>query len=161
MQRAISSQLRHVLTIGEKLVEHQYLLDMSFNIANFGILTADIGSRVWDTPANCNGFRVLASLMQRRRSSEANQTVHDIWPSHGLVHYIYIHFGVSCPLRILPAVKFTLRPSLAFSYIGSVTPRHSSSCRQPNFVAWYKEWNYGTFAEGATYIRLGGHHVGH
>jgi len=29
-----------------------------------------------------------------------------------------------------------------------------------NFVAWYKEWNYGTFAEGATYIRLGGHHVG-
>jgi len=23
---------------------------------------------------------------------------------------------------------------------------------------WYKEWNYGTFAEGATYIRLGGPH---
>jgi len=31
----------------------------------------------------------------------------------------------------------------------------------PIFAAWYKEWNYGTFAEGATYIRLGGHHVGH
>jgi len=28
-------------------------------------------------------------------------------------------------------------------------------------VWWFKEWNYGTFAEGATYIRLGGHHVGH
>jgi len=27
--------------------------------------------------------------------------------------------------------------------------------------SWYKEWNYGTFANGATYIRLGGHHVGH
>jgi len=25
----------------------------------------------------------------------------------------------------------------------------------------YKEWNYGTFAEVATYIPLGGHHVGH
>jgi len=24
-----------------------------------------------------------------------------------------------------------------------------------------KEWNYGTFVEGATPIRLGGHHVGH
>jgi len=47
------------------------------------------------------------------------------------------------------------------SYIGSVTARHSSSGRQPNFAAWYKEWNYGTFAEGATYIWLGGHHVGH
>jgi len=48
----------------------------------------------------------------------------------------------------------------AFSYIGSVTARHSSSGRQPYFAAWYKQWNYGTFAEGATYIRLGGHHVG-
>jgi len=28
---------------------------------------------------------------------------------------------------ILPGAKFTLRPSLAFSYIGSVTVRHSSS----------------------------------
>jgi len=37
----------------------------------------------------------------------------------------------------LPAAKFTLRPSLAFSYIGSVTARHSSSGCQPNFVAWY------------------------
>jgi len=31
---------------------------------------------------------------------------------------------------------------------------------QPNFAAWYKEWNYKTFAEGATYILLGGDHVG-
>jgi len=28
-------------------------------------------------------------------------------------------------------------------------------------AVWYKEWNYGTFVDGATYIRLGGHHVGH
>ena len=28
-------------------------------------------------------------------------------------------------------------------------------------LAWCKEWNYGTFAEGVTYIRLGGHHVWH
>ena len=32
---------------------------------------------------------------------------------------------------------------------------------QPNFAAWYKERNYRTFAEGATYIWLGGHDVGH
>jgi len=31
---------------------------------------------------------------------------------------------------------------------------------QPNFAAWYKEWNYGTFAEGTIYFRLGSHHVG-
>jgi len=34
---------------------------------------------------------------------------------------------------ILPGAKFTLRPSLAFSYISSVTARHSSSGCQPNF----------------------------
>jgi len=74
---------------------------------------------------------------------------------------MYTFLGALAPYGILPGAKFTLRPSLAFSCIGSVTARHSSSRHQPNFAAWYKEWNYGTFAEGATYVRLGGHHVGH
>jgi len=75
---------------------------------------------------------------------------------------LYIHlWWLLPPNGILPAAKFTLCPSHAFSYIGSITARHSVSGRQPNFVAGYKEWNYGTFAEGATYIRLGGHHFGH
>jgi len=65
------------------------------------------------------------------------------------------------PNGILPGANFTLRASLAVSHIGSITAQHSNSGRQPNFAAWYKDWNYGTFAEGATYIRLGGHHAGH
>jgi len=81
---------------------------------------------------------------------------------HLLGWYTIYKFSWALALdRILPGAKFTLRPSLALSYIGSVTARHSSRGRQPNFVAWYKEWNYGTTAEGATYIRQGGHHVGH
>ena len=130
-------------------------------MANFGPLTAEIGLPVWGTPAHFNRFRVLASLLHRRRSSEANQTLHDVWPSPGLVHHTFL--GAFAPDGILLRAKFTLRPSVAFSYIGtgSVTARHSSSGLQPNFAAWYKKWNYGTFAEGATYIRLGGHHVGH
>jgi len=28
-------------------------------------------------------------------------------------------------------------------------------------AAWYKKWDYGTFADGATYVWLGGHQVGH
>jgi len=77
------------------------------NMANFGPLTDEIGWRVWGTPANFNGFRVLASLLQ------TNQTLHDVWPSPGVVglHYIYI-FGDG----ILSGAKFTMRPSLAFSY---------------------------------------------
>jgi len=130
------------------------------NTANVGPLMAEICWRVWCTRANFNRFRVLASLLQQRWSPEANQTLHVVWPSPGLVHYT--HFPELLPPDgILPGSKFTLRPSLAFSYIGSVTARHSSSGRQRNFAASYKEWNYGTFAEGATYIRLGGHHVGY
>jgi len=69
--------------------------------------------------------------------------------------------GFLTPDGILPRTKITLRPSLAFSYIGSVIARHSSSGRQPNFAAWYKKENYKNFADGDTYIRLGGHRVGH
>ena len=58
------------------------------NMVNFGPLTVEIGSLVRRTEANCNGFRVLPSLLLRRRSPEANQTLHDVWPSPGLVHYI-------------------------------------------------------------------------
>ena len=33
------------------------------NMVNFGPLTAEICWRVWGTPANFNGFRVLAALL--------------------------------------------------------------------------------------------------
>jgi len=58
----------------------------------------------------------------------------------------YTFSGFLPPNGILSGVKFTLRPSLVFSCFGSVTARHWSRGRQPNFSAWYKEWNYGTFA---------------
>jgi len=76
-------------------------------MANFGPIMAEISWRVSGTPTNFNGFRVLASLLQRRRSTEANQTLHNVWPSPGLVHCIYI-FGGSCPPDgILPGANFT------------------------------------------------------
>ena len=65
-----------------------------YNMVNFGPLAAEIGSEVWGTLANFNGFRVLAALL------------------HGT-----LVVGVSQTLR---------------------------------------RWT-----EGATYIRQGGHHVGH
>ena len=88
--RAISLQLRHVSTIRKNLVKQQYLLHMSHNMAIFHALAAEIGSGVWGTPANFNRFRILASLLQQRRSPEANRTLHSVWPSPGLVYYIYI-----------------------------------------------------------------------
>ena len=44
-------------------------------MANLGPLAAEIGSLVWGTPRNFNGFRVLALLLQRRHSMEVDQTL--------------------------------------------------------------------------------------
>ena len=69
---------------------------------------------------------------------------------------ICIYFlGTLAPLRNFARCKihlFTLHLSLAFSYIGSVTARHSSNGHLPNFAVCCKEWNYGTFTDGAIYM---------
>jgi len=94
-----SSQLRHASTIGKQVLNNNISSRCPYNMVNFGPLTAEIGWRVWGTPANFNGFRVLASLLQRRRSTEVNRTLHDVWPSPGLVHYV--HFW-----GLLPVTEF-------------------------------------------------------
>jgi len=128
------------------------------NVAHFGPLTAEIGLPVWGTPANFNRFRVLASLLQRCRSPEANQTLHDLWPSPGLIHYI--HFWGLLPLTEFCYVQNSLCVQVLRSPILAAL-LHGTPAAGVSHAAWYQEWNYGTFAEGATYIWLGGHHVGH
>jgi len=116
--RAISSPLRHVSTIGKKTCKTAISTLCCHNIVNFGPV-AEIGLPVWGTTANFNRFRVLASLLQRRRSTEVNQILQDVWPSPWLVQHIYI-FGALAPNGILPGVKFTFRPSLPFSHISAL-----------------------------------------
>jgi len=65
-----------------------------------------------------------------------------------------LHLTEFCLVQNSPCVQALRSPI-------SATALHSSSRRQPKFAAWYKEWNYGTLAEGTTYIPHGGHHVGH
>jgi len=45
------------------------------NIVNFGSLTAEIGSGVWGTPTNFNGFRVLAALLHGIPELGVSQTL--------------------------------------------------------------------------------------
>jgi len=90
----MSLQLRHMSTIGKKLVKQQCLPHMWHNMVNFDPLAAEIHWRVWGTPAHFSGFCVLAALL------------------HG---------------TLVVAISQTLR-----------------------------RWT-----EGATYIRQGGHHIGH
>jgi len=89
--RAISSQLRHVSVTGKNLLNGNIFSISPHNMASVSPLTAEIGSGVWGTRANFNEFRVMASLLHRRRATEVNQTLHDVWPSSGLVHiYIFV-----------------------------------------------------------------------
>jgi len=60
---AVSSQLRHLSTIGKKLLNSNTSFTCSHNMVNFGPLTAEIGLPVWGTPANFNGFHVFAELL--------------------------------------------------------------------------------------------------
>jgi len=78
-----------------------------YNMVNFSSLTAEIGWRVWGTWANINRFRVLVLLLQQRCSTEVYQTLHDVWPSSGLVRYICI-FGGSCPITEFCQVQNSL-----------------------------------------------------
>jgi len=68
---------------------------------------AEIDRRLWGTPANFNGFRDLTSLLHW--SMEVNQTLHDVWPSPGLVHHMYI-FG-----PLLPGAKIFVISSTSFN----------------------------------------------
>jgi len=92
--RAISSQLRHISTIGKKLVKQQYLLHVYSQYDELRPTSGWDRFISWGTPANFNGFCALAALL------------------HGT-----LVLGISQTLR---------------------------------------RW-----AEGATYVWQGGHHVGH
>jgi len=85
-------------------------------MVNAGPLTAEIDLPVWGTPAIFNGFRVLPSLLHRRRLTEVNQTLHDMF-RRLLGWYttcIYTFSGTLAPDGILPGTKFTLRSSPKF-----------------------------------------------
>ena len=63
LYRAISSQLRHISTVGKNLLSSNISSRRPHNMVNFGPLAAEIGLVVWGTPANFNGFCALAVLL--------------------------------------------------------------------------------------------------
>ena len=107
------------------------------NVVNFSQLT--LRSVRSSTPANFNTFSVLASSLRWRRSTDVNQTLHDVWPWSGLVHCIYI-FGDSCPLMEFCQVQNSLCIQILCS------PILAALLDSTRAVAWYKQWNYGAFA---------------
>ena len=73
--KAISWQLRHVLTIGKSLLCSNISTTCYHNMVNFGPLAAETVSLVWGTPGNFNGFRVLAALLHDTPVVGVSQTL--------------------------------------------------------------------------------------
>ena len=73
--RAISSQLRHVLTIRKNMLSSNISSTCPHNMVIFSPLAAEIVSLVWGTPANFNGFRVLAALLHGTPVLGVSQTL--------------------------------------------------------------------------------------
>jgi len=73
--RTMSSQLRHISTIGKNLLNSNISPTCPYNMVNFGPLVTDIGSLVWGTPANFNEFRVLAALLHGTLVVGVSQTL--------------------------------------------------------------------------------------
>jgi len=69
VSRAISSQLRHASTIGKTFLSSNISPTCSYNMVNFGPLATEIVSLVWGTPANFNGFGVLAALLHSQTAA--------------------------------------------------------------------------------------------
>ena len=139
--RAVSSQLRHVSTIGKSLLSSNISSTCLHNMVNYGSLATEIDWRVWGTPAKCK-FQRLSRLGFVTAATSLNGSQPNFARCLGtlaisLAGRLFIHFRRLLPRHgILPGAKFSLRPpSLALSYIGSVTARHSTSAREPNFAA--------------------------
>jgi len=73
--RAISSQLRHISTIGKNLLSSNISSTCPHNIVNFGPLAAKIVSLDWGTSGNFNGFCVLAALLHGTLVVGVSQTL--------------------------------------------------------------------------------------
>ena len=105
--RAICSQLRHVSTIGKKnLLNSNTCSTCPDNMVNFGPLAAEISLPVWGTPANFNGFRVLAALLHGTIVVGVSQTaalnrgrhLYSVrWPSRWALAHILVNVKFHLP----------------------------------------------------------------
>jgi len=116
--RAVSRQGRHIWTIGKNLLSSNISSRRPRNMANFGPLTAEIGSGVCSTPANFNGFSsclCYCSDVAHRSPTNFVQCLAVSWAGT-----LCIHFRGLLPCDgMLSGAKFILRPTLAFCYICS------------------------------------------
>jgi len=105
-------------------------------MANFGQLTAEIGSGVWDTQQISTGLAsclCYCSYVVHHRPTKLCMMFDRLLGLYIIYIYIYIYiFWGSCPLTEFCPVQNSLYVQVLHSPILAAL-RHSSSGRQPNF----------------------------
>jgi len=138
-------------TITKKRVKQQFISSTCpHNMVNFGPLTAEIGWWVLGTPANFNGFRILAGFFTAPMSLNRGQPNFARCLAVCSASTLCVHFGGLLPPNVvLPGAKFTLYPTCVLLY----WQRYCTAPEQQVSVKLRR------LAEGATYIRQRGHYV--
>jgi len=89
-------------------------------MVNFGPLAAEIVSLVWGTPANFNGFRVLAALLHSQTAA-LNRGRHLYSagrPSRWALAHISSYFMFqSCHLYVYDILVLAISSTLMFQYL--------------------------------------------
>jgi len=154
-------QLSHISTVGKKLVKQQYLLHMS---PQYGKLWPTSG---WDWFASLghpSKFQQVSRLgfVTAATSFTGGQPNFARCLAVSWAGTLFIHSGSFCPLTEFCHVQTSLcvqvlhYPILAALLHGTPAAGISQTLRRGTGNGIYR-----TFTEGATYIRLGGHQVGH
>ena len=145
----------------KKLVKHQYHLHMS---SQYGGLRPTSG---WDRLVSLgHGFHIMALLLHRHHSTEVNQTLHYVWQSPALVHYLYI-FGGLCSLAEFCHVEDSLcvqvlrSPILAALLDGTRAVGVSQTLWRGTRNGITEFSLLVIFNRGRHLSSEGGHHVGH
>jgi len=73
--QAISSQPRHVSTMGKNLLSSNMSSRRPHNMVNIDPLTAENDWQVWGTPSYFSGYRVLAALLHGSQVMGVSQTL--------------------------------------------------------------------------------------
>jgi len=168
--RAVSSQLRHLSTIGKKVVKQQYLLYMS---PQYGKLRPTNSWEWLVSFLHPGKFQQVSSLAFVTALTSLNgEQLKFAWCfAISRAGTLFIHFwGLVLPSGILPGGKFTLHPSLAFSYIGSILAVLLNGTRAVDVSQTLRCGTRNGIMELSLLIILirgrhlyseGGHHVGH
>ena len=128
----ISLQRRHYWQSEENVLNSNISPSCPYNMVNFGQLVVEISSLVWGTPANFNGFRVLASLLHGTLIVGVSQTLrHGGRPSRSALAHILVGIILCHSLFVYVCfcVRFSFFSTVPRDWLGKTSPKWPILCQ--------------------------------